>query len=361
MRPFIRSVRIASFVLPLQREISVQNERLFERRGWIIALIDQLGNVHFGEVAPLVGVHRETIGQCYSELNDLRTQLTGCEIRIEQFNWERTMLGMVEPGKGLSPAVQFGIEQALLSVALRYIPNLARANVSVPCAGLINLNVSSDVERAASRVDEYVRRGARSVKVKVGGLPIARAVAGVRRLAAQSSGAIRFRLDANRGLSMGAFRELRDGLAGIDVEFFEEPVADPSQCEREAAAGGFCIALDEHLWDLDQTEQTAAGYYVLKPSRLGGISGTVRWINLAKKRGVHAILSSCYDSGLSMLTYAFLCSCFDLGSRDMGLGTYESLQEDVLRTPLGIAPGVNEVALPSIDLEINDRTVSWGA
>jgi O-succinylbenzoate synthase len=247
-------------------------------------------------------------------------------------------------------------------MAIRYgrLPQLGEkshgvASIPVPCAGLIDVASRPSLEAVAHEYNSYLKLGARSVKFKVGHLPLISDIEGL--LALRDRGGARFRLDAGRKLSAQAFRELRAGLRGLDIEFFEEPLGDFALSETEAVRDPYPLALDEWFWDRDIDHDTTASFYVLKPSRLGGISRTVRWIHRAQQKGAQIILSSCYDTGLAMMTYAYLCEYFHLGSHDMGLGTYPMLAQDVLEHRLCLAPGMNFIPVPDEDLILNKRVL----
>jgi O-succinylbenzoate synthase len=83
------------------------------------------------------------------------------------------------------------------------------------------------------------------------------------------------------------------------------------------------FALDESLWDQPPQLKEHIDYYVLKPTRIGGLSATMRWLDLLVKEGKTPVLSSCYESDLTVLSYLQLAHAAGVLAIPLGLGTYD--------------------------------------
>ncbi len=180
--------------------------------------------------------------------------------------------------------------------------------------------------------------GATYVKVKVTGLPIGEAVALVQELQRM----FRVRIDANRSWSLEEAYNFTEHFSIDDIEFFEEPLQNPS----ELAFFPLPFALDESL--LEPSIEPLLSLpnlhtLVLKPTLLGGKAGCLYWIQRCMELKLQWVISSAFESGIGILQLARLLASLPPCSAPAGLDSYSFLAEDLLETPLEFYGGTLKV------------------
>ncbi len=308
----ITSAQLWRFSLPLE-PTRVHGHLLQRRDGVLLELRDQRQNRYFGEIAPLPGVHRESLDEAVEQLKKLVPQLEMLSFQASAAQWHEPGFGLVRAARDLFPSVLFGVEQALWHMIL------ASTRLSDGLDGISWQDASASLAQA---IPTHV--SAPVIKIKIGRDTMANEVQQLKDLARQMPKSTRLRLDANRHYSMEAFQELWAQIKTLPIEFVEEPLAD-GIAALDLLKDGVPLALDESLWDLPEHKWPDVPFYVCKPTRMGGISGLSR----LKGRGGRVVISSTYESGVSLKTFLALNIVFSL-HRPMGLGTYAALKEDLL-------------------------------
>lgn len=287
------------------------------RDGVLLELRDQRQNRYFGEISPLPGVHRETWEEAAEELKTLMPSLEGFSFQASAAKWHEPGFGLVKVERKLLPSVLFGVEQALWHMIL------ASTRVGDAHDGISWQDAAASLAQSIpSRVSTPV------IKIKIGRESMATEVQQLKELACQLPKGARLRLDANRHYTTKGFHELWEQIKMLPIEFVEEPLAD-GIAALDLLKEGVPVALDETLWDVPEHKWPEVSFYVCKLSRMGGISALSR----LKGRNGRIVISSAYETGVSMKTFLALNIVFSL-HRPMGLGTYAALKQDLLVKPL---------------------------
>lgn len=351
---------VFSYSIPFTASIRVRGLVQTNRSGFIIAISTVAGDLHYGEVAPLPGVHKEDLGTALCDLNTARKYLQESPLKLADFRWDQPYFGLCPQLHSLVPSVICGLEQAFLSLARHQgiIPMLGEIassgrQYSIASAGLLQIAVEKDPKDLAVELRQMLDHGMRSLKVKVGLAPPEAEVRWLEQLQTEVGGHLGLRLDANESLELSQLAPYFAAWQTIGGEYFEEPVADLTAGQWRALGGqAIPLARDEWFWQHGAAADPEAQVYVLKPQRIGGLSATVRWLKHARERGARVVLSSCYETGISMLSYAYLCHAFALQDADMGFGAYAYLGVDVLAAPLKLSPGTNNIEWPAAGLSL---------
>jgi o-succinylbenzoate synthase len=253
------------------------------------------------------------------------------------------------------PAARFAVEAALLDLLGRADARPAAAILSqrlgadgpaarIGCAALLD-----DLDTAMARARAAISEGARALKVKIGRAGRAsQEVALLVALRAEIGGAVAIRADANGALERGAKSPLIAALADIGAELLEDPFPVARLLEEPLLP--VPVALDESL-SRDPTRARAAidrglaRAVVLKPAVLGGIGAALALAELARERGLRAIVSHAYDSPRSFAASAHLALALGARRPDEvhGLARYDGLDQwrdergGALPVPTGIA------------------------
>jgi o-succinylbenzoate---CoA ligase len=270
------------------------------RESVIVEVMRPSGAIGYGEAAPLSP--RDSIGNALRALDGARVD---------------------------SPSARFAIEIAELDAFAK--------EIGVPLASILGSNIAE--LPTAIVVDAPVETTARCIKIKVG--PDGD-VERVRRIAAAAPHAT-LRLDANRSWPRDRVHAYMTELAGLPIEFVEEPCLDA----HTLGPMPLPIALDESL--ADDVDWSGAAAIVLKPSLLG-LARCRELAARARAQGIAPIVTH----GLEGPIGTAACAAFALaigGDRAVGLGAHPALDAWDLRVPHLQPDRIVAVDLPGLGLD----------
>jgi o-succinylbenzoate synthase len=154
-----------------------------------------------------------------------------------------------------------------------------------------------------------VLAGYRHFKIKLGRAGNFNAeLAGVRRARRLLGAGPRLRLDVNRAWSEAEAQIGCALLEPLDIEFIEEPYAQPS----DAPHGPLPLALDESLQGLEAADlqalarRTGASVLILKPMVLGGLSHCLELAGRARSLNLGVVVSHTLDGPVALRAAAAL-------------------------------------------------------
>lgn len=323
------------YELPLAESIALKGMSLHHREGVLFRVLGD-GVEGWGEASPLPGFSRESVEEAARQLSELAALMWGREVSAEG----------ILPGGGLAaeldeldpaPSVRFALELAICNLgAARRKEPLPELLAPRPAAAVaVNGLLPGTTENVLAEARQMRDAGYEAVKLKVGGGTVGEDLDLARAASEEIGGGIAFRLDANRAWSFEEASEFADGVAGIPLEYVEEPLSDPAGLPKLAADYGLPVALDESLVGMQPGELASHRYVravVLKPTLLGGISRTLRLTEEARNLGIVPVVSSAYETGVGTLALVALAAA--TGGAPAGLDTYRRLDADVLRPPL---------------------------
>lgn len=339
-------VRLWAYALPLRRPLAARDGAGLRREGFCVELADTDGRTAWGEAAPLPAHGSETAEAALAGLRRFAATVG------------RSMPDAVPDGRlgawlaplALGPAARCAVEAALLgldaarrAMALHRLLDGAAAD-RVAVAGLIDGR--GDAADVAETATALAAQGHAVLKLKVGGRPPAEDVARVRAAARALPAGGALRLDGNRAWTAAEAPQALGALAaaGAPVAFVEEP------CAPLPAGAALPLALDETLVGLSfeaaaQAIDTAPGLgaVVLKPTLLG-FETAARLAAHARGRGLPAVVSSSFESGLGLrLAAALAAGCAGTAA---GLGTAPWFSADLV--PAGPCPAVIALDAPPV-------------
>lgn len=336
--------------LPLTAPLALGARTIEARDGILVRIESTEGSTGWGDVAPLPGFSAESIGTARQELQAVAPTLVGQAVSAA--------LDHVAAWDGAS-SVRCGLELALFDAQARatdttlpYVLNTApRLAVS------FNALVTGEGE-PLEKIEQFRAAGYRAVKLKVGRGAVDDDVARVRAVNAQI-GNMALRLDANRAWSFAAACRVADALAGVTLDYIEEPLADPAELPRFANETGMPIALDETVQaGAAPSSHPYAAAVILKPTLVGGMQATQRLADEAVRVGATPVLSASFESGIGLRGLIALAA--GLGTKDVpvGLDTYGRLRADVLapRLPMD-GPRVSVAELFAAEETLNAAVI----
>ncbi|HSW40114.1 MAG TPA: o-succinylbenzoate synthase [Acidobacteriota bacterium] len=322
----IIEARLFEYSLPLRAPLPVGQYRLKTREGLLAALRNEMGEVGWGDIAPLPGFSREDISQAVRASADLLAGIMSTDAS-----------GLAGLARQSPPSVAFGIESALISLnALRPWPGEARAEI-VPVNGLL----SGSLQEVESQTSRLMDEGYRALKLKVGRDSIEedlKKVAAVRSLADRS---VKLRLDANQAWEFDDAVEFGRSVREYEIEHIEEPLRDNTRLEEFHRGSGVSYALDESLRKIEPANVSALEgltALVIKPTLLGGMTRSLRFVQRAGELSIVPVISSSFESSVGLLALAGMAAAVapDIAC---GLGVASWFAEDLLRFPIAITRG----------------------
>ncbi len=210
------------------------------------------------------------------------------------------------------PSVQFGLEAALLNLEQKHKGMLfpsafTRGEAGIPINGLIWMGNKQQMQE---RIREKLDLGFKVLKLKVGALNFDEEAALLKNLRKQfSPDTLEIRLDANGAFSPHDALQKLEVLAGFHIHSIEQPI-QANQWEQMAhicTSSPLPVALDEELIGVSKTEtkeqllsQIKPQFIILKPSLLGGLEHSNKWIELAEKRNIGWWATSALESNVGL-------------------------------------------------------------
>ena len=322
----LASLDLARYTLPLTEPVAWGTERHRQRAGVLVRLADADGHTGWGDAAPLPGFSRETLAETRAALGKVAPALTG-----------RTLdpLAVAADGPfhqaldavGLPPSARFGLDLALADLAAQTLGRTLPQTLHPDPAVVLPLNGLVMGGDAPARALALAEAGYAAVKLKVGRQSVGADVETVRAVRRSLPAAVALRLDANRAWSWGQAVAFAEGVAGLALDYVEEPLAEPERLPELWHDTGLAVAVDESV-----TEGAAlrgwAEAAVLKPTLIGGVVATLRRAAEARAVGVRPVLSAAFESGVGLRGVAALAAA--TGAQPAGLDTYRWLAADVL-------------------------------
>ena len=244
------------------------------------------------------------------------------------------------------PSIQFGLEQAFLSVKSENIFELfpskfTKSKDSIKINGLIWMGTEAFMRE---QIKEKINDGFTTLKLKIGAIDFETEISLLKSIRKEfSSEEIEIRVDANGGFLPSEALEKLKRLSDLELHSIEQPIKQGQIIEMAELCSKtpLPIALDEELIGIfDVTNKTEIlqtikpQYIILKPSLVGGFKGSAKWIQLAEKKHIGWWITSALESNIglnaiSQWTYTLK------NSMPQGLGT-GSLFTNNFESPLEV-------------------------
>lgn len=208
------------------------------------------------------------------------------------------------------PSLLFGYEQAMLNLKygedLYYPGKFTEGSDSVKINGLIWMGTADEMKE---QIAEKLKLGFSCIKLKIGvNWPEEHDIL-VQLRQQFSATELELRVDANGGFSATEAPSVLRQLADLEVHSIEQPIKAGQVTEMAilCAQTPVPIALDEELigkFTFNEKNKLlnaiAPQYIILKPSLVGGFSGTDEWIALAEENGCGWWITSALESNIGL-------------------------------------------------------------
>lgn len=208
------------------------------------------------------------------------------------------------------PSLWFGYEQAMNNLSLgaaRYFENdFTKGIASIKINGLIWMG---SIDFMKEQIQEKLSQNFDCIKLKIGvDWEQEKAVLSELRKAYPKE-VLELRVDANGAFTLQQATEVLNALHSLGIHSIEQPIkaGNWEQMRQLCQQTPTPIALDEELIgiiDLDKKIQLlntiSPQYIILKPSLVGGFSGTDEWISLAEERNIGWWITSALESSIGL-------------------------------------------------------------
>ncbi|NQV16356.1 o-succinylbenzoate synthase [bacterium] len=354
----LKSARLYQFNLPFKKALDLKHASLNQREGLILILTDKTGHVGLGEISPLPGFSRETMGTAVYKT----TMLVDRMLNFGEFTATQDTQNSLSWKERTAPSVvHFGVESALLGL-------LANANSisvgamlyghssnKVPLNGLITGSLSEWVPAAENLINE----GYKTLKIKVGRINPELESRGVKDIRQRVGPDIKIRLDANRSWNLESAIEFGKSVYDAGIDYIEEPTTDPAELPRFFDACGVHFAFDETLHGIINPTISFDSYtglkaLVMKPTLIGCTARFITMVNLAINQDILPIISSSYESDVGLAILSQFAASITGDKVAVGLDTRSYLAAGTTKTPSPVQDGWMPVrTLKTQDLDLS--------
>jgi len=247
------------------------------------------------------------------------------------------------------PSLQFGLEQALLSLQSKtsfelFPSKFTQSKDAIAINGLIWMGEKSFMKQ---QIKDKLKAGFSVIKMKIGAIDFETEINLLKSIRKEySTKEIELRVDANGAFSPTNALEKLNKLAELEIHSIEQPIKQGQfdemalLCEKTPIP----IALDEELigvFDVTKKKEILQTikpqFIILKPSLIGGFKGSEEWINLAENKQIGWWVTSALESNIGLNAIAQWT--YSLQSKmPQGLGT-GSLFTNNIESPLEVKNG----------------------
>ena len=324
---------------------------MLEKESWFL-LIEKNGRIGIGECGILRGLSAD-------DRTDYEEKLHWVDKNIH-IGQQKLLEELLE-----FPSIQFGVEQAFLSVEnenpyILYPSQFTQGKKSIPINGLVWMGTPEFMKQ---QIKEKIAKGFQCIKMKIGAIDFETEINILKQLRKEFSVKdIEIRVDANGAFSTSDVFEKLKRLADLQLHSIEQPIkaGQLQQMAELCASSPLPIALDEELIGVFHKEEKEKllkeiqpQYIILKPSLTGGYKGNSEWISIAQKYNIEYWITSALESNIGLNAIAQWT--FTLQPQiPQGLGT-GSLYTNNIPSPLIVEKGElhygeNEWPLLNIDM-----------
>ena len=308
---------VDSYDRPLVRPLTIGQHVLHTRRGLIVTLTDESGRMGHGEIAPLPGLHRESLEQARAQ--------------VDVISRSHVPLAKQQGRETWYPSVRLGLGMARMQLQWgRYLGPGMRIKLNA----LVLAHDGAFIDQALALADQ----GYHSIKVKVGRQDLNRDIELVVTLRDRLNSKTRLRLDANRAWTLDQAIQFATEVGKRGIQYIEEPLIDMQELKTFCTHTRFPVALDETLMEvtpetLPRTKGIVA--LVIKPAVIGSLVTVSEYIGTAGYRGWDSVLSSVFESEVALHFYGRLACEHGLENTPQGLDTWRWFKDPTCQTKKG--------------------------
>lgn len=298
-------VQFKHYKRPFCKPLKTAYGTLSSREGIIIKLEDKDGHYGFGEIAPLF-FGTETLSDARKFCQTIGTALT--EKQISAIPSEL-------------PCCQYGFQSAYNFMLT------AKTEITHNPLATVGLSACNPVS-----IIPLISRGFQYIKVKIGVNNPTQEMKVLQSIFEVTPQSIRFRLDANEGLTIQITKKWLTFLEHyLNIDFLEQPLPKGQEKEMAHIAKDFNtpLALDEsvtifiNLAKLDKLKWN--GFIVIKPSFLGNLQAFLKWRHTTHHK---LIYSPAFETDFGLFHLISLALSDSKNNYGLSLGSIDYFPKD---------------------------------
>ena len=247
------------------------------------------------------------------------------------------------------PSIQFGIEQAFLSLQSKnpfelFPSDFTNGKAAININGLVWMGDQAFMKQ---QIDEKLAQGFTCIKLKIGAIDFQKEIDLLHFIRTNyTPEQIEIRVDANGGFSPEEAPQKLQTLASFNLHSIEQPIKQGQipQMQQLCQQTPLPIALDEELIGVTNLEDKIKlldsikpQYIILKPSLVGGFKGSLEWIQLAEMRNIGWWITSALEGNIGLNAIAQFTYQLK-NTMPQGLGT-GALYTNNINSPLEVKNG----------------------
>lgn len=210
------------------------------------------------------------------------------------------------------PSIRFGLETAIydFSNGCRRTPfpsDFTEGRDAIPINGLVWMGTKDEMLR---RIDDKIKAGFTTIKLKIGAIDTESELDLVRHIRKVfPPEVLTIRLDANGGFTPDNAMQKLSAFARYGIHSIEQPIKQKQwdAMARICKESPIDVALDEELIGINTPEAMGEmldavkpRYIILKPSLVGGFSGSQEWMRQAAIRDIGGWITSALESNVGL-------------------------------------------------------------
>ncbi len=339
----IKKVRSRIEHFTLSRPYAIAFRSVDDVEMGLVELETETGLVGRGCASPEPHVTGETREACAAALGEDRIAwLEGRDLRTLPALCRELAQGMEK-----TPAARAALDMALFDLMAQHldvplVEMLGRAHDALPTSITIGIK---PVEATLDEADEYLSRGFRVLKVKLGH-SLEEDLERLHKLRRRIGPEAKIRVDPNQGYSPQEVTTFVQRTAELDIEFIEQPMpADrvdalrelPESTRRRIAADEMLLSEGDAL-DL-VAPRPACGIFNIKLMKCGGVAAALRIADLADVAGVE-LMWGCMDESIISISAALHAALASPATRYLDLDGSLDLSRDVVSGGFSLTDGV---------------------
>lgn len=294
--------------VPLTRPYSIASRTISDVDLFFVRATTQGGTIGLGCASPAEEVTGESQATCAAALDmDAVQWLIGRDLLDLSSICRR-----LQHEGSATPAARVALEMALHDLTARHLDRplvdlLGRCHQSLPTS--ITIGIKGSLEEALEEADEYLGRGFRALKIKIGH-SYDREVELLARLREHVGNSIQIRVDANIGYSIEETEELWPLVQSLGLELVEQPVPVDQFESLSRLPGPYrdLVAADESLLDQRDAFRLASaprscGIFNIKLMKCGGLTTALEIARLAELADID-LMWGCMDESVISISAA---------------------------------------------------------
>lgn len=288
----------AKYVLHFKQPAGTSRGVLLDKETYFLKLEDEdtPGVYGLGECAVFRGLSADDVPGYEVKLKELCANISAdCDTDLSEF-----------------PSIRFGLETAIydFSNGCRRTPfpsDFTEGRTAIPINGLVWMGTKDEM---LHRIDDKIKAGFTTIKLKIGAIDTESELDLVRHIRKVfPPEVLTIRLDANGGFTPDNALQKLSEFARYGIHSIEQPI---KQKQWDAMAkickeSPIDVALDEELIGIntpeamgEMLEAVKPRYIILKPSLVGGFSGSQEWMRQAAIRDIGGWITSALESNVGL-------------------------------------------------------------